>query len=124
MWLKIAFPLAITIAHVYIDVANTNHYERLFDELQVLTESLTGTPLLFKWFSPGGNLLCMNADMEAAQVLGAGKSILKTYDPNFSNICVDAAEEFLPYFLRLCYTHLKRCIIYFFTNVIKFKIFI
>jgi hypothetical protein len=31
----------------------------------------------------------MNADMEAAQVLGAGKSIMKTHDPNFSNIHVD-----------------------------------
>ena len=70
--------LAITIARVYIDTADTDHYERLFDELQVLVKSLTGTPLRFKRLSPGGNLLCMNADMEAAQVLGAGKSIMKT----------------------------------------------
>jgi hypothetical protein len=101
--------LAITIARVYIDTADTDHYERLFDELQILAKSLTGTPLLLKRLSPGGNLLCMNADMEAAQVLGAGKSIMKTHDPYFSNIHVDTAEELLPYFLRLCYTHSKRC---------------
>jgi hypothetical protein len=54
----------------------------------------------------------MNADMEAAQVLGAGKSIMKTHDPDFSNIHVYTAEELLPYFLRLCYTHSKRCVIF------------
>ena len=113
--------LAVTIACVYIDTAATDHYERLFDELQLLVESLTGTPLRFKRLSPGGNLLCMNADMEAAQVLGAGKSIMKTYDPGFSNIHVDTAEELLPYFIRLCYTHSKRCIIFLFLLFIIIK---
>ncbi|KAF8812196.1 hypothetical protein BYT27DRAFT_7221222 [Phlegmacium glaucopus] len=102
---------AITIARVYIDSANTAHYECLFDELHTLTESLTGSPLHFKRLSPGGNLLCMNADMEAAQVLGAGKSIMKTHDPDFSNIRVTTAEELLAFFLRLCFTHSKRAVL-------------
>ena len=109
--------LAITIARVYIDKADSDHYERLFDELHALVESLTGTPLRFNRLSSGGNILCMNVDMEAAQVLGAGRSIMKTHDPNFSNIHVYTVEELLPYFLRLCYTHSKRCVFFKFQDI-------
>ena len=100
--------LAITIARVYINKANTNYYTILFDELQELTLRLTGKPLRFKRFSPGGNLLCMNADMEAAQILGAGRSFMKTNDSAYSGIVVKSPEELLPFFVRVCLTHSKR----------------
>ncbi|KAF8153916.1 hypothetical protein B0H34DRAFT_860865 [Crassisporium funariophilum] len=67
---------AITIAHIYLDAADTAHYERLFDDLQKHIKSITGKPLCFKKFCANGNLLCMNADMESAQILGAARSIL------------------------------------------------
>ena len=95
---------------MYIDKAHTDYYGHLFDELQSQTLALTGKPLRFQWFSPDGNLLCMGADMEAAQVLGAGESILATNDVEYSGIDVTTAEELLPYFVRVCLTHSKRCI--------------
>jgi hypothetical protein len=98
------------IARVYIDKAHTDHYRRLFDELQSQTLALTGKPLRFQRFSPDGNLLCMGADMEAAQVLGAGESILATNDVEYSGIDATTAEELLPYFVRVCLTHSKRCV--------------
>jgi hypothetical protein len=95
---------------VYIDKAHTDHYRRLFDELQSQILSLRGKPLRFQQFSPDGNLLCMGADMEAAQVLGAAQSILATsnHDVEISGINITAAEELLPYFVRVCLTHSKR----------------
>jgi len=93
---------------VYINKADTDYYTILFDELQELTLRLTGKPLRFKRLSPGGNLLCMNADMEAAQILGAGRSFLKTNDTAYSQIDVKSPEELLAYFVRVCLTHSKR----------------
>jgi hypothetical protein len=97
---------------VYIDKAHKDHYRRLFDELQSQTLVLTGKPLRFQRFSPDGNLLCMGADMEAAQVLGAAESILATNDVDYSGINVNTAEELLPYFVRVCLTHSKRYIFF------------
>lgn len=102
------FSLAITIAQVYINKTNTDYYTILFDELQELTRRLTGKPLRFKRLSPDGNLLCMNADMETAQVLGAAHSFMKTNDITYSKIYVSSPEELLPYFVRVCLTHSKR----------------
>lgn len=95
---------------MYIDKAHKDHYRRLFDELQSQTLILTGKPLRFQRFSPGGNLLCMGADMEAAQVLGAAESILATVteDVDYSGVNANTAEELLPYFVRVCLTHSKR----------------
>jgi hypothetical protein len=93
---------------VYINKADTDYYTILFDELQELTPRLTGKPLRFKRLSPDGNLLCMNADMEAAQVLGAARSFMKTNDITYSKIDVSSPEELLPYFVRVCLTHSKR----------------
>ena len=99
--------LAITIARVYTNKADTDYYTILFDELQAMTLRLTGKPLGFKRLSRDGNLLCMNADMEAAQVLGAARSFMKTNNIPYSNIDVTTPEELLPYFVRVCLTHSK-----------------
>jgi hypothetical protein len=93
---------------VYIDKAHTDHYRRLFDELQSQILALTDKPLRFQQFSQDGNLLCMGADMEAAQVLGAAQSILATCNVEISGINITTPEELLPYFVRVCLTHSKR----------------
>ena len=101
--------LAVTIARVYLDCADTGHYERLFDVLQKHVKAITGRPMGFKKFSADGNLLCMNADMEAAQILGAAKSIRKSVDFGFSGLPQDITpEELASYFVPLCLTHAKR----------------
>ncbi|KAJ7816650.1 hypothetical protein B0H13DRAFT_1663254 [Mycena leptocephala] len=64
-----------------------------------------------KRFVRGGNLLVMNADMEAAQVLGAVRSIMKTNDPEYSGIPKDTpASEAATYFVKLCFRHSKEAI--------------
>jgi hypothetical protein len=93
---------------VYINKADTNNYKILFDELQELMLRLTGKHLRFKRLSPDGNLLCMNADMEAAQVLGAGHSFMKTNNTAYSGIDVKSPEELLTFFVQVCLTHSKR----------------
>jgi hypothetical protein len=93
---------------VYVNKADTDYYTILFDELQEMTLRLTGKPLRFKRLSRDGNLLCMNADMEAAQVLGAARSFMKTNDTAYSKIDITSPEELLPYFVRVCLTHSKR----------------
>ena len=102
---------------MYINKADTDYYTILFDELQELTLRLTGKPLLFKRLSPDGNLLCMNADMEAAQVLGAAQSFMKTNNIAYSKIDVSSPEELLPYFVRVCLTHSKRYV-YIFNQIV------
>ncbi|KAG6825944.1 hypothetical protein H0H92_001763 [Tricholoma furcatifolium] len=101
----------ITIARVYTNHATTTHFVLLFDELQCLTELHTGFKIRFKRFTPGGNLLVMNADMEAAQILAAGISFLGTNDLLHSGITTEDPKEFVQYFVRVCLTHRKRAVL-------------
>jgi hypothetical protein len=101
--------LAVSIVRVYTNSAETDHYEHLFDDLQKHILAVTGKKLCFKRFSKGGNLACLNADIEAAQVLGAAKSFTKTNEPDFNGIPADVTpEDFATYFVRLHLTHTKR----------------
>lgn len=110
---------AVTVARVYLDCAEASHYEQLFDNLQKLIKTITGRALAFKRFSIDENVLCMNADMEAAQVLGAARSILKSVDFQFSGLPADISpEELVAYFVHLCLTHTKRLV-----NMSQYKYF-
>jgi hypothetical protein len=81
----------------------------MFNELQLLTEVLTGKPLWFKQLTPGGNLLAMNTDMEAAQVLGVAQPFLPANNPAHSGIpSTISAEEIVWYFICLCIGHAKQ----------------
>jgi hypothetical protein len=103
----ICFPAA-TVIRAYVNRATTDYYEILFDELQRIKLQITKKVLRFKRFVPGGNLLAMNVDMEAAQVLGAARSILKTNQPEYSGIPRDTSPaEAATYFVKLCYRHSK-----------------
>ena len=80
----------------------------LFDELQWLTELHTGKPIDFKRFSPDGNILVMNVDMETAQILAAGITFLRTNNPDYRKISSTVPEEFVQYFVQVCLTHGKQ----------------
>ncbi|KAF7324029.1 hypothetical protein MKEN_00625000 [Mycena kentingensis (nom. inval.)] len=106
----------ITIARVYIDRADTDFFEAVFDELRAVKLKLTGTPIAFKRLVPGGNLIAFNSDMESAQVVAAARSFLKTNHPEHSGIAGDAitnefAKRFAPEIVKLCTTHAKRAIL-------------
>ncbi|KAJ7204524.1 hypothetical protein C8J57DRAFT_1735048 [Mycena rebaudengoi] len=79
---------------------------------------LTGTPVAFKRFVPGGNLLAINSDMEGAQVLGAARSFPKSNDADYCKISDDTpAEDVAPEFIKLCTTHAKRAVLDFKSHV-------
>lgn len=67
---------------------------------------------------PNGNLLVMNADMEAAQVLGAARSFMKTNIPSFSGITTLDPQLFATYFIKFCASHAKRCVSFILGNFI------
>ncbi|KAG6913688.1 hypothetical protein DXG01_005156 [Tephrocybe rancida] len=102
---------AVTTARVYTNRATTEHFVLLFNELQRLTELHTGHKIRFKRFTPGGNLLVMNADMEAAQILAAGIAFLPMNKLEYSKIDTQVPEEFVQYFVRVCLTHGKRAVL-------------
>ncbi|KAK6991613.1 hypothetical protein R3P38DRAFT_2659983 [Favolaschia claudopus] len=102
---------AVTAIRAYINRASADFYEILFDELQRVKELITGKVLGMKRFVPGGNLLVMNADMEAAQVIGIARSVMKTNIPEYSGIPNDITPaEAAKYFVKICYRHTKEAI--------------
>ncbi|KAF7972867.1 hypothetical protein HWV62_16642 [Athelia sp. TMB] len=101
----------VTIARVYTDHTDTPHYKAIFDLFQEVVLELTNKPLAFKRLTPGGNLICLNVDMESAQVLGACQSLAATIDTEHSGLVSRAPEDIAPFILRLCYAHVKRPIL-------------
>ncbi|KAJ7731028.1 hypothetical protein B0H16DRAFT_1427586 [Mycena metata] len=107
-----ALQRAVTIARGYVNGASAKFYERLFDEFQAVKLEITGKPIAFKRFVEGGNLIAMNSDMEAAQVLGGARSLFKSNNPEYSNLSNDTpAEEVAPEMIKLCTTHGKRAVL-------------
>lgn len=99
---------AVTAVRAYVNRSSADFFEELFDELQDLKRAITGKVLGMKRFVRGGNILVMNADMEAAQVLGAARSVLKTNEPEYSGISNDTpASEVATHFVKLCFRHSK-----------------
>ncbi|KAJ7434269.1 hypothetical protein B0H11DRAFT_2118810 [Mycena galericulata] len=99
---------AASVVRAYINRASADFVETLFDELQRVKLQVTGKPMLLKKFVRGGNLLVMNADMEAAQVVGITRSVMKHNDPEYSGIPNDTPpEEVAPNFVKICWRHAK-----------------
>ncbi|KAJ6573309.1 hypothetical protein B0H10DRAFT_2199442 [Mycena sp. CBHHK59/15] len=107
-----ALQRAVTIARAYINGASAQFFERLYDEFQALKLDLTGKPVAFKRFVKGGNIVAMNSDMEAAQVLGAARSFFKLNDEEYSKLANDTpGEKIAPEIIKLCTTHGKRAVL-------------
>ncbi|KAJ7264262.1 hypothetical protein C8J57DRAFT_1718701 [Mycena rebaudengoi] len=99
---------AASVLRAYITGASADFFELLFDELQRVKLMVTGKPLPLKAFVPGGNLLVTNVDMDAAQVIGLCRSVMKHNDPNYSGIPNDTPPELVaPYFIKICWRHGK-----------------
>ena len=106
----------VTIGCAYVDRADQAHYKLLFDEVQAIVQKLTGQPIRFKRLSQGGNILAMNVDLEAAQVLGTADSFLPTNEPEYSGITTNDPAVLAEYFIKACHTHCKRYVIVFITE--------
>ncbi|KAJ6500282.1 hypothetical protein DFH09DRAFT_1289819 [Mycena vulgaris] len=114
-----ALQRAVTIAGAYINGTSADFYESLYDKFQEVKLELSGKPVGFKRFIEGGNILAMNSDMEAAQVLGAARSLSKlNKDEAYSNLAFDTPpEQVAPEIIKLCTTHAKRAVLDFETLV-------
>ncbi|KAJ6598126.1 hypothetical protein DFH09DRAFT_1394058 [Mycena vulgaris] len=103
-----ALKRAITLARAYINRSDTKFFELLFDMFGEIRIEATGRDIDFARFMPNGNLLVMNADMEAAQALGAAQSFMKTNVPSFSDITTLDLHLFATFFIKFCGSHTKR----------------
>ncbi|KAJ7709266.1 hypothetical protein B0H16DRAFT_1481051 [Mycena metata] len=107
-----AIQRAVTIARAYVNGASAQFYERLFDEFRAVKLELTAKPIAFKRLVKRGNIIAMNSDMEAAQVLGGARSLFKSNDTQHSGLSDNTpAEEFAPEIIKLCTTHAKRAVL-------------
>ncbi|KAJ6555917.1 hypothetical protein B0H19DRAFT_1262049 [Mycena capillaripes] len=95
----------ITLARAYINRASTDFFELLFDTFREIKIEATGKDLRLARFVQNGNLLVMNADMEAAQAVGAAHSLLKTNQPQFSGITTLDPAVFGTFFIKICCGH-------------------
>ncbi|KAJ7025077.1 hypothetical protein C8F04DRAFT_1301207, partial [Mycena alexandri] len=99
---------AASILRAYINRASADFFELLFDELQRVKLMVTGKPIALKAFVRGGNLLVTNVDMDAPQVIGLCRSVMKYNDPEYSGIPADTPpEKVAPYFIKVCWRHGK-----------------
>ncbi|KAJ6563839.1 hypothetical protein B0H19DRAFT_1258374 [Mycena capillaripes] len=86
------------------------HFELLFGTFREIKIEATGKDLQFAHFVQNGNLLVMNADMEAAQALGVVRSLLKANQPQFSGITTLDPAIFPRYFVKICCGHSIRLV--------------
>ena len=98
----------VTIGCFYFEGSDHETYKFVFNQLQEAVEITTGLPMRFKQLTPGGNLLAMNTDMKAAQVLGAGDSFMKTNVPSHSGVNTTDSAELVKLPTKMCSTHLHR----------------
>jgi hypothetical protein len=99
---------AASCVRAYITGASADFFEAFFDELQRVKLNVTGKPLPFKISVPGGNLLVTNVDMDAAQVLGLCRSVMKYNNPVYSGIPHDTPpQKVAPRFIKVCWRHGK-----------------
>ncbi|KAJ7216156.1 hypothetical protein C8J57DRAFT_1600151 [Mycena rebaudengoi] len=99
---------AASVVRAYINRVSADFFEQLFDELQCVKLQVTGKPMALKRFVRGGNLDVMNADMDAAQILGICRSVMKHNDPVYSGIPSDTPpHKIAPYFVKICWRHAK-----------------
>ncbi|KAJ6532200.1 hypothetical protein B0H10DRAFT_2247703 [Mycena sp. CBHHK59/15] len=99
---------AASVLRAYINGSSADFFELLFDELQKRKLEVTGKPIAFKIFVPGGNLLVANVDMDTAQVIGLCRSVLSFSDPEYSRIPKDTPpKQIAPKFIKSCLRHGK-----------------
>ncbi|KAF8145007.1 hypothetical protein K438DRAFT_1782321 [Mycena galopus ATCC 62051] len=103
---------AASLLRAFINGASADFFEILFDEIQRIKLSFTRKPFPFKTFVRGGNLLVTNVDMDAAQVIGLTRSVLKYSDPEYSGIPLDTPpEKVAPKFIKVCWRHAKESLV-------------
>ncbi|KAJ7125983.1 hypothetical protein C8R44DRAFT_733910 [Mycena epipterygia] len=84
-------------------------HEAVWQEVQRLVVKHTRKKLKFKGLHKGGKILGLNADMEAAPLLGFAHAFVDTVDlDEVRSVVVADPVLVLLYVLRLCYSHYNR----------------
>ncbi|KAJ7658241.1 hypothetical protein DFH06DRAFT_1196427 [Mycena polygramma] len=78
-WL-VAINESVTVMRVWMEVHDRQAYKTTWEEIQRLVLKLTGKPLKFKGLHKAGKILGVNADLEAAPLLGFSDALAPTID--------------------------------------------
>ncbi|KAJ7251891.1 hypothetical protein C8J57DRAFT_1474350 [Mycena rebaudengoi] len=98
----------MTLGRVWMKLHDRWSFQFVWEELLSLVRRLTSLKLGFVSLHRGGTLLGINADMEAAPLLGLADALLPTIDiPSVAEEVKDAVG-LLKRNVRVCYSHLKR----------------
>lgn len=96
------------MARIYCNRTTAEAFELVFEGFFTSVEKATGRPLLFRVFNPSGSLLSINVDMEAAQVQGLGRALLRLNNPAISGIYESDPDILVQYVLKECVVHYER----------------
>ncbi|KAJ7904003.1 hypothetical protein B0H13DRAFT_2334933 [Mycena leptocephala] len=107
-WL-VAINESVTVMRIWMEVHDRNAYKTVWEEVQRLVLKLTRKKLKFKGLHKGGEILGLNADMEAARLLGFADAFVGTIDLEHVLSAVGSdPQELLSFVLRICYSHFNR----------------
>ncbi|KAJ6572977.1 hypothetical protein B0H10DRAFT_2440108 [Mycena sp. CBHHK59/15] len=98
----------VTLGRVWMKLHDRRSFQFVWEELLSLVKRLTNQKLGFVALHRGGTLLGINADMEAAPLLGMADALLPTIDiPSVVEEVKDAVGV-VKRNVRICYSHVKR----------------
>ncbi|KAJ6603872.1 hypothetical protein B0H10DRAFT_1957613 [Mycena sp. CBHHK59/15] len=98
----------VTLGRVWMKLHDRRSFQFIWEELLSLVKRLTNQKLGFVALHRGGTLLGINADMEAAPLLGMADALLPTIDiPSVVEEVKDAVGV-VKRNVRICYSHVKR----------------
>ncbi|KAF8166267.1 hypothetical protein K438DRAFT_1941754 [Mycena galopus ATCC 62051] len=98
----------VTLGRVWMKLHDRRSFQFVWEELLSLVKRLTNQRLGFVSLHRGGTLLGVNADMEAAPLLGMADALLPTIDiPSVAEKVKDAVGV-LKRNVHICYSHVKR----------------
>ncbi|KAJ7327666.1 hypothetical protein DFH08DRAFT_884920 [Mycena albidolilacea] len=100
---------SVTVMRIWMEIHDRKAYKSVWEEVQRLVLKLTRKPLKFKGLHKGGKNLGLNADMEAAPLLGFADAFISTIDlEDVRSVVGSDPQELLSFVLRICYTHFNR----------------
>ncbi|KAJ7663770.1 hypothetical protein DFH06DRAFT_1393433 [Mycena polygramma] len=107
-WL-VAINESVTVMRVWMEIHDRDAYRAVWQEVQRLVVKHTRKKLKFIGLHKGGKILGLNADMEAAPLLGFADALVDTVDlDEVRAVVITDAVMLLLFVLRLCYTHYDR----------------
>jgi hypothetical protein len=96
------------VGRVYCNSSTATSFELVFEGLFASIKQATGRELVFKVFDSKSSLLTIHMDMEAAQVQGLGRVLVKMANTSETEITSRDPDILVQYVLKLCKVHYLR----------------